>query len=486
MLPADLFDRVCSFLILPVYDTLLLTSAACRQWSQLLDGSDAGGRVSCWRHVPPLTLTLLNNSLLVSQHLHGEDDSHRRDVKPSHYESALHALRRVRSIVISVLSASLSACLRFLDLLFPPHASSSADQSSPRVWLDHLTVIASTWLHFSPKKQETEQFRAALSRCLLRCPPLRSAVLMHSILVPTPAALRQLCSSGRLLHLEVEAEVFSTMCADSVEEAATRPWRGAQTVQSLVFISECVGKPSPSLAAFCAALPALTHLHFPLVDYHADEGLQYLGQHLGDRLTFLRLGCDVPLSQSVAMQLTALRSLYLNFNSILLQRVDSRFHFPPALSELTIFDVVSDVHERGQTVVIPPVPSSLIYLQVRSRSPLLVSSPEVGAAPVDVIEALPPSLLCLSLILPSAQMTEEMLTSLPSHCSHLACCHISIAATDSDRDERENRSVQRTERLQLLRRQLSAAVWCETAAAVQQQRLDKQWQREAGVQVWGC
>ena len=60
---------------------------------------------------------------------------------------------------------------------------------------------------------------------------------------------------------------------------------------------------------------------------------------------------------------------------------------------------------------------------------------------------------------------------------------------DSELDEEEDEEVEEehdswTEKEQALRGRLDAAVWCESEKAVEQQRLDRRWQREAGVEVW--
>ena len=138
-----------------------------------------------------------------------EVSSRQSGVPLSHWQSALWSLRRVRSVEFTIQRLYLPACIRFLDLLFQPPASSSTRPSSS-ARLNHLTII----IIALTSESEGERLYTALSRALLRCPPLCSAALRTAeepTHVPTTAALRHLAGSGRLLHLGLGAEEVSQM-----------------------------------------------------------------------------------------------------------------------------------------------------------------------------------------------------------------------------------------------------------------------------------
>ena len=100
--------------------------------------------------------------------------------------------------------------------------------------------------------------------------------------MPTITALRHVGGSGRLLYLDLSAAVLSAMVwGDNVE--ATRPWRGARTLQSLVLNSSYHHEPIMALMAL-RALPSLTHLYLPLTVL-SNTTLDSFVQHLGPRLT---------------------------------------------------------------------------------------------------------------------------------------------------------------------------------------------------------
>ena len=75
------------------------------------------------------------------------------------------------------------------------------------------------------------------------------------------------------------------------------------TLQSLILNTEYVREIMlPRMALL--ALPSLTHLHSPSVQ--SDDALQYIAQHLSDRLTFLRL--NIKSQYRLSCFRTALRS----------------------------------------------------------------------------------------------------------------------------------------------------------------------------------
>ena len=227
-------------------------------------------------------------------------------------------------------------------------------------------------------------------------------------------------------------------------------------------------------------LPSLTHLHSPQAN--ARDAVQYIAQHLGDRLTFLRLGIDVPLSPSVAVQYSALRSLYINVRTKAdsLHTVLEQLHLPPQLSELTIADCI---YGTELVLALHSLPAHLKYLQVRCCQPILGAAHlTVGTSVHYVLTLLPPLLLCLSLTMPSAAISDTLLSSLPTLCAQLTHCHIGV--TDEDHGEMKQRQQEEwRQRLPALRSQLGAGVWRETMEAVEQQRMDMRWQREVGVQM---
>ena len=194
--------------------------------------------------------------------------------------------------------------------------------------MNRLTIVSAEKFR-SPS--DCWQLGVALERCLLRCPPVRSMSFLTDV-VPSPRALRHVFSSGRLLHVELDGAALAAMVWGD-ELQATQPWLGATTLKSLVLQTSTVDEPDWALAvlcipfsyptdhqlpdlaakaikATCVALPALTHLH--LLEPHSNDALQTIAQHLGGRLTFLRLNMDV---QPIAVQLVALQSLYLKLSS---------------------------------------------------------------------------------------------------------------------------------------------------------------------------
>ena len=138
-------------------------------------------------------------------------------------------------------------------------------------------------------------------------------------------------------------------------------------------------------------------------------------------------------------------------------------------------------------VMISPLPASLTYLQLFCNTRLVVSPPRsAGANLKELTAALPSSLLCLSLTLPDSAITSTLLQSIPRQCLSLTHCHIFNADWDDYYyliDVEEDERAKWTEKLRVLREQLGAGVWCDSVEAVEQQRLDKQWQREARVEA---
>ena len=243
-LPNALFDRVCSYVGEPVLEQLLVLSAVSRCWSQLLDG-DASGRYNCWRHVPACFLSAVGDGVRVRWSF-GAVGRQAKYTAPM-----LRALCRLPSLSVTLRQCcSLSGHIRLLDqLCLPPAASSSSTpnsssgsiagrSSSSRVMLSHLAI--QSWFGIQPtgrslqppRARDIVQLSAALSRFLLRCPPLRSMVLRTWGCIPSTAALRHLYRGARLAHLEVEPAALSALVwADRLEP--TRPWK-ATTVESVV------------------------------------------------------------------------------------------------------------------------------------------------------------------------------------------------------------------------------------------------------------
>ena len=129
---------------------------------------------------------------------------------------------------------------------------------------------------------------------------------------------------------------------------ATRPWRGAGTLQSLILNTEYVRRVMlPRMALL--ALPSLTHLHSPSVQ--SDDTLQYIAQHLGDRLIFLRLTIDVPLPQPITLQFSALQSLYISISSTKhgVVHMSDCLYLLLRLSEPTVWDSRRKEDEGGDT-----------------------------------------------------------------------------------------------------------------------------------------
>ena len=308
--------------------------------------------------------------------------------------------------------------------------------------------------------------------------------------------LRHVAGSERPLHIELRGDDLSAMVwGDSAD--ATVPWRGATSLQSVVLLSAT--KLTLSLHAL-RELPLLTHRHLPAYfgDYkQSDDSLQYIARHLGDRLTFLRLTMEQsqsqpswpsnsypppqsPLSSSFAAQCTALQSLHIviDAKSVNLQPD----HLPPQLSELTltIFNRSNSI-DRQAPIVLAPLPATLTYLEVHCCSVLLVLQMATGDNHHSELHtALPQSLLCLSLRLPSASLTDTLLSSLPSQCPQLTHCHIAIIDNHNTHAGQRLRD-EWQKRLSVLRSGLGAAVWSDSITAVVQQRLDKRWQREMGL-----
>ena len=336
----------------------------CRQWSQVVYGDEIG-RFDFWRHVSQLQLNPSEDRLIVSIVSSGQ--SEKRTVIHPNWETALHALLRVRALSLNLKSY---ACICLLDLLLPPAPSLSSTRSYGRVRLDHLDVF-SGWSKES--KQNQKLIASALSRCLLRCPPLRCCML-HVDHAPSIAALRHVAGSGRLMHLELFGDALSAMVwGEAADERGPRQrwmkrltvdppepliaaWTEA-TVQSLGLLQanllESFRKTVLTIRAL-AALPALTHLYM-LPQHDTDNELQYIAQHLGDRLTFLSLRIFDPLPTSFSYQCIALQSLHFTVRSwmrgVLL--VSECLHLLPRLSELMMWDErkAGDVSARGPTIL---------------------------------------------------------------------------------------------------------------------------------------
>ena len=465
-LPIALFDRICSYASSPVYDTLLLVAAVGRQWRERLDG-DGSGRFDSWRHVPSLSLSPGDDNRLVL----GPD---RRSVARNNWESALRSLRRVRSLNIHLASnsgAGIQMRIDLLDLLFPPAASSSSTEPSSGPLLDDLTIRT---VLFMVSDEDSERVGSAISRCLLRCPPLRSCSLdLIQIPAISAAALRHVAGSSRLLHLDLHAVDLSTMLWDG-QSKQRRPWQGAATLQSLILEALHPTTQQVPLKALRTALPSLTQLHLP--DSITHKTVHSVAQHLGDRLIFVRAFLHHPMPPPVAVLFSALQSLYISLDPA----PDAAFslwslHLMACLVELTIVDGRdyddSDIH-------LPPLPATLTYLQVRCRSNLMASLPsEHKNGSIELLAALPTSLLCLSLELPVSALSDSLLSSLPTRCPQLTHCHIAIAdGSDSEVDDGTYAAWEQG--MQALSEQLGTSVWCDSVEQVEQQRLDRRWQRE--------
>ena len=485
-LPVALFDRVCSYVSSPVYDTLLKLSTVCRQWQQLLDG-DGNGRYDCWRHAPTMYLGPQGYSLVVSPD--------HRTVKPPHFASALWSLRRIRSLRIGLTDVTLATGTTFFDLLFPHVPESSSTHSSTHVRLEHLRIDSRKWMG----RPVGKPLKPVVSSFLLRTPPLRAAAFSMPLgPFVTTAALRHMAGSGRLLHFEVRAEELSSMVWGDRRDVTqpsgdygetTEPWRGASTIESLVLTSTF--RPSFHAAPdkcfeTLEALPSLTHLSLVVKDYW-DDARPCLAPHHNDRLTFLRLRLEVQLPPPLVLTCSALQSLSLTMHSGAqpgVLRVLDCLHMLPQLNELAIQDNRNTTgHESS--LVLPPLPATLTYLQLSSRFKVSVMSQPAGTTTVELHTALPPSLLCLSLALPEQEIIDAPLTSIPPRCSHLTHCHVGISAQRPQLIQGFVAQVPTPaawmQRVEVLKAQLGAGVWCDNGSIVEQQRMDKRWQRETGV-----
>ena len=341
--------------------------------------------------------------------------------------------------------------------------------------MQHLTIDGERRLGTT---RSNELFSTALSNCLLRTPPLRSTAIAVRV-VPSTAALRHVGRSTQLIQLELEAAALTAMVwRDRLD--LVRPWRGAKTVQSLVLHSRHFDAPHSSLKAACVAFASLTHLHVQLV-YSDNDAFHYIARHLGDRLTFLRLSVNAssPAPECSAMQ--SLQSLYLTIDSATpdLLNISAWLRLLPRLSELLILDERLMRDGGTAAVVVSPLPATLTYLQLRSRHqpPVTLSGSSGADEVVDLTALLPPTLLCLSLTLPYIFLTPSLLDSIPRQCGHLTHCHIMYAEHNSLLSEDED--AEWTERVEL-RSELAAGVWCDDSEAVEQQRLDRRWQRDVG------
>ena len=501
-LPIDLCDSVCSYVGKPVLYQLLAMSAVCRRWSHMLD-DDASGHVNFWRHVPGVHLWHSTGGVTISVGRQAEDDdalcdaSCDRTVKqPENIASMLRTLCRVRSIDVRLHDPYAShpdfpAHIRFLDQLVPhiaasssPSPSFSASSSSSelstvrspsaRVRLEHLTIASSIHIEST---QEKQQFSAAVSRCILRSPPLRSIALSMVECAPSLAALRHLCSGGWLRHLDVEARGLSDMeWADNVESEVVQPWLGATTVESLVLHTHNIPASDSPLKTLCASLCSLTHLH--LKGHHSYAAAEFIMQRLGDRLTFLSLTWGATLTLSSATHCSALQSLQLSVHTTWFTdpHLSDYLHQLPRLSELTLFVGATD-YDDEPPVLTSPLPASLTYLQLYCDMRIDVSLHGAGTAPVEELPAaLPSSLRCLSLTLPLTALTDNLLSSLPQRCSQLTHCHIDYA---DERNLTSAESAEWSKKQDLLSELVGATGWKTT---VERQRLDKRWQREVGLE----
>ena len=459
-LPAALFQHVCSYLTLPVYDTLLRMLSVCRQWSHTLNSGDSTG-FDCWRSVPTLNLRPHHDCLVI----HGN-----RTVPLSAAQTSLYSLRRVHAVNFSFVDCPADKYSFFLD----PLTSARSRVSLQRLCIDMRDELQSPF-YSHLQKSNIELLSASLSHYLLHCPPLRSFELYPERgqwrpIVPSSAALRRLCS-GPLVHLELEGAALAAMVwADRVEP--TRPWK-AKTLQSLVLHSPHIVEPSMALLALCLGLPSLTHLH--LTEYHTASAVRYAIRPMGSRLTFLRLTSMIP-SQLFAEQCGALQSLYLKVGSQAqnsIERVQDCLPLLPQLSELTLVEGRGVRSERAVDCVLmlPPLPR-LTYLQLRFT--MLVVALHFAPDPANSSATLPPSLACLSVKLHAVPL-DHLLSTMTGDCAQLTHCHISCT------DDGEAR-VPWTQRLQVLQSKIDIGVWCGEVE-VEAQRLDRRWQRSMGLHL---
>ena len=80
-------------------------------------------------------------------------------------------------------------------------------------------------------------------------------------------------------------------------------------------------------------------------------------------------------------------------------------------------------------------------------------------------------------------LTDTLLSAVPAQCPQLTHCHVGVIDPSQRGSRKWNQSALWTQRLQPLRAQLDATVWCETLEDVEQQRLDKRWRRQVSVRV---
>ena len=212
--------------------------------------------------------------------------------------------------------------------------------------LNHLT-ITNEWAAMTDEQEES--VGAALFRCLLRCPSLLSCVLDMDFSPPT-AVMRHLAGSARLRHLELSAdEMAGLVWGDGYN--ATRPWTAPAFVQSFALRSNDDLEDNSPFEALCRSLPALTQLHL-CVEVNPDA-LQSIARHMGDRLTFLG-----------------------------------------------VYILTAKNKSGGLVLTMPRLPAALTCLQIRGCLPgLLVTPHQAGAGSIELLAALPPSLLSLSLTL---------------------------------------------------------------------------------------
>ena len=478
---------------------LLCMSGVSGQWSQLLDG-DASGRFDCWRHVVGVSLRPSNDGVWLYGDLYY--CSTRLVKQPENAALMLRSLRRVRSLDIrNEDSSHLSAYIRFLDLLFAFLAASSASSttSSPsssstsslpssssepsagrlpssRVRFDHVGFVSPVSRRYQQQDISAHevQLSAALSRCILLLPPLRSAVVNASV-GPSIAALRHLCRGGLLQYLEVNARLLSDMEWAGSPEAATAPWGTASTVQSLVLYSMFSNEIDSAVNSLCVGaigLRSLTHLFLADDNHHGHvitDALHNIAQHLGDRLTFLRLRISLPLDSAV-LQFSLLESLFLKLHEdtphIAHVAEIHSLRLLPRLSELTIIAPRWDWTPRsvGSSVVLPLLPASLTYLQIFADSRQLVVSRQSssGTEPIEQQPtALPHSLRCLSLSLPMSEHSSRLLEMIPADCPRLTHCHVTHTSWYACSNVGDL-CAEWPEKLRLLRDQLDAGIWCET------------------------
>ena len=172
-------------------------------------------------------------------------------MKPPHYDSALRALSCVRLMTLWIEQPSEDRCASAAT------TSTSTCCSRASLYLQLRPAIECSWNSSLssaryPTWREKKVINSARSRCILRCPPLRYArLLLYEGLVRT-AALRHLCRTARLLHLEMDDQLLSAMVwADKLE--ATRPWR-AKWLQSLTLYSSPREPSDLRLQALCHGL----------------------------------------------------------------------------------------------------------------------------------------------------------------------------------------------------------------------------------------